>query len=175
MKTMRTLGIALIALLVLGCEAKDRDSIAKETGKAWEHASRAAVTAWASLSKKVDEITPDSTMGAIEEARKAAASAQEQLSKIPNPTPEILKQIEAAKAAVAKLDAAQRLRDLQDRASAMVADAQKQADNAGKSAEAVRQNLMRANETFQKLQTEIQSASERYDQTAAELRRLTGQ
>ncbi len=171
---VRTLLVAALCVALAGCEPKERDTFAKESGKAWEHASKAAVTAWNSVAKKVAAITPDSTREAMDSARKAAEGAQKKLSGIPNPTPEIMKQVEAAKASIAKLNAAERLKDLQERAAKMVEDAKKQAENAGKSVEDVKKNLSTANENYQSLMKDVESARENYETTAEKVNKLVG-
>ena len=71
--------ICLLAIVcsLAGCEQKDRDVIATESSKAWEHASKAAMAAWVSVSKKVSEISPNSS----EEAMQAAVQLQEELER----------------------------------------------------------------------------------------------
>jgi glutamyl/glutaminyl-tRNA synthetase len=171
---VRLILLSLFALSLVGCEPKDRETFSKESGKAWEHASKAAITAWNSVAKKVSEITPDSTKEAMDSARKAAEDAQNKLGAIPNPTPEVMKQIEAAKAALAKLDAATRLKDLQEQAGMMVEDAKLKAENAGKSAEEIQKNLTNANETYQKLMKDVATARENYDNTTQKVNQALG-
>ncbi len=174
MNDVRFFLLAMLCLALVGCEPKERDTFAKESGKAWEHASKAAVTAWNSIAKKVAEITPDSTKEAMDSARKSAEDAQKKLGDIPNPTPEIMKQIEAAKAAIAKLDAAARLKELQERAAQMVEDAKKQAENAGKSAEEVKKKLSDANESYQNLMKDVGTARENYEKTSEQVNKVLG-
>jgi len=164
----------LLLITLAGCEPKDRDTFAKESGKAWEHASKAAITAWSSVAKKVAEITPDSTQEAMDSARKAAEDAQKKLSEIPNPTPEILKQVEAAKASLAKLDAAERFKKLSEQATQMVEDAKLKAENAGKSADEIRKNLEGANESYRKLMENVESARANYESTSKSVNEALG-
>lgn len=156
--------LGLIACVALhGCEPRDREVIATEGGKAWEHASKAAVTAWNSVAKKAMEITPSASSEAMDAARKAVEAAKKQLEAIPNPTPDIQKKLAEARAGMEKIDAAATLKELQDKASGMVEAARRQAENAGKTYEEVRSNLKGANENYRDLQKRIDEAQKGYE------------
>lgn len=96
-------------------------------------------------------------------ARDAVEGVQKKLAEVPNPTPEIQKQIEAARASIAKIDAAATLKELQDKTRAMVEGAQKQAENAGKTAEEVKQRLEAASDEYRALSKRIDDANRNYE------------
>lgn len=151
--------------LGVGCEAKDRDTIASEGGKAWEHAAKAASAAWSSVSAKVAEITPDASADAMQAARSAVESAKQELAKIPNPTPEIQRQLESARTGLEKIDAAAMVRDLREKAAAALEAAKKAGAQAGESAK-------KAAKEAEELQDRLSKAQKSYEEAEARLRSL---
>ncbi len=145
-------------MLVVGCEPKDRESIVQDGGKALEHAGRAVSTAWNSVAKKVSEISPESSQDAMDQARLAVADLQKKAEAIPNPTPEVLRQVEQARAALAKIDAAAKLRELQDQAAALTQQAKQQTEAGAKQ--------------LADLQNQIKAAREHYDAASTQLEKL---
>lgn len=148
----------LLTMLVVGCEPKDRESIVQDGGKALEHAGRAVSTAWNSVAKKVSEISPESSQDAMDQARLAVADLQKKAEAIPNPTPEVLRQVEQARAALAKIDAAAKLRELQDQAAALTQQAKQQTEAGAKQ--------------LADLQNQIKAAREHYDAASTQLEKL---
>lgn len=171
---MKSLAFALVLALGLaaGCEPKDRESIAKDGGKALEHAGKAAMTAWKSISAKVSEITPESSKEAIEKARQSVMDLQKQAEAIPNPTPEVLAQIESARAAIAKIDAAEQLRALQDQATAIKNDLAEKAKAVGESAESAKSQIEAGNKQLKELQQQIDTARANYEEAAQAVEKL---
>jgi len=165
--------LSLVVVFAIACEPKDRESIARDGGKALEHASKAITTAWNSVAAKVREISPESSQDALERARQAVVDVQKQAEAIPNPTPEVLAQLESARAAIAKIDAAEQLRSLQEQATALGADASDKATRAADGAQDLRKQLEAGNERLRLLQQEIAAARESYDAAAKKLESLT--
>jgi chromosome segregation ATPase len=167
---MKRILVCVVGLAILiGCEPKERATIVTEGAKAWDHAAKAAVTAWESVAKKAAEITPAASKQAMDSARAAVESARKKLEEVPNPTPEIQKKIEAARAGISKIDAAATLKELQDKASSMVESAKEQADNAGKTYNEVKSNLEQANAQYKALQERIRQAEEGYQKASEKL------
>lgn len=149
---MRTaLIVTGIALFALGCEPKAREEIVRDGGKAYEHASRAVVTAWNSVAAKVKEISPDSSDDAIAQARMAVLDLQKKAEAIPNPTPDVMAQLNEARASLAKIDAAEELKRLQNQTKAL-------GEGAG--------------EQYKKLQHQVDEARKRYDESVGTLEKL---
>ncbi|MCC7433306.1 MAG: hypothetical protein IT363_01375 [Methanoregulaceae archaeon] len=165
--------LSLVVVFAIACEPKDRESIARDGGKALEHAGKAISTAWNSVAAKVREISPESSEEALSRARQAVVDVQEKAKAIPNPTPEVLAQLEAARAAIAKIDAAEKLRSLQEQAAALGADAKNKADRAADGAQDLRKQLEAGNERLKLLEQEIAAARESYDAAAKKLESLT--
>lgn len=166
--------LSLVAVFAIACEPKERESIVRDSSKALEHAGKAAVTAWNSLSAKVRELSPESSEEALSRARQAVVDVQERAKAIPNPTPEVLAQLEAARAAIAKIDAAEKLRSLREQAAAIGADVKEKADQAGKGAQDLRNQVAEGNDRLKFLEKEIAAARESYDAAAKKLESLTG-
>lgn len=166
----RFLLCAMGLALLVGCQPKDRATIVTESSKAWEHASKAAITAWNSVAAKVSEITPDASKEALAAARSAVDAAKKKLESVPNPTPEIRKKIEEARAGISKIDAAATLKELQDKSSAMLESARQRAENTNKTLEEVRTNLEAGNEQYKALQLRINEAKEGYRRASEALK-----
>ncbi len=164
----------MASFLLGGCQPKDREVIVRESGQAWDHAAKAASTAWDSAMVKIKEITPESTQSALDSAKESAVSLQKKLEGIPNPTPEITKQLEGARQSLAKVDAAQTVRDLQTKSESMITDARQKGENAGKSIEDLRKQLATANENFQTLQKQLAEARANFETANKKLEQLTG-
>lgn len=153
--------VVLVALVLAGCEPKERDAIVKDGGKALEHAGRAVSTAWNSVAKKVSEISPESSKEAMDNARLAVVDLQKQAAAIENPTPEVLRQVEQARAALAKIDAAARLRELQEQAAALAEQAKQQTEVGAKKLADVQEQMKSARETYDAASSELEKLSGR--------------
>lgn len=159
-------------LVAAGCEPKDRETIARDGGKALEHAGKAAMTAWNSVAAKVREISPESSKEALERVRLSVVDLQKKAEAIPNPTPEVLAQLEQARASIAKIDAAEQLRALQEQAATLKADVEAKAKAAGEGAKELREQVLVGNEKLEQLQKQIDAARAKYDETAKALEDL---
>lgn len=165
--------LSFVLVVAVACEPKDRESIVRDGGKALEHAGKAVSTAWNSVAAKVREISPESSADALSRARQAVVDVQDQAKAIPNPTPEVLAQLEAARAAIAKIDAAEKLRSLQEQAAALAAQAKDQVDRAADGAQDLRKEAEGGAERLKQLERDIAAARESYDAAAQKLESLT--
>jgi cell division septum initiation protein DivIVA len=163
MKRLSMLCVAAALILgAIGCEAKDRNTIVKESETAAGHAGQAVDAAMTSLEQDLDGISARSSEADIAAARQQAIQKRDQLKTKSGVNQDAMKQLGAQ---IDRLGAALDVKKLQGQSEAFV----KQAQKAGESLDDVRKRLEQTSAAFKDLQNRAQQAMQRYDSLAAQV------
>ena len=162
------LGIPILfgALVLFGCEPKDRQELADVATHTAHQGGKALQQAWASLNDKLANMDDKSTRDDIEQAKKELSQIERKAEKGAR------SDWEAARLEIDRLNAAEKVQDLEkevsdawDKAKAEeqdaernVADAKEKAKDAQDRASALQKDLDSAKDLYQTAATKAQSA-----------------
>lgn len=166
------LGVLLIipvfALALAGCEPEAQQGVQKHGSRALEEAGKAGQIAMQSLLKQAQKLDTNANPELRKKTQKAIDDMRAQMEKIPNPSPEVQKQLDGLRAAGERLDAQQMVSDARAQMEALV----KQAQKTGESIEDTRKKLEDADRQYQELKKKATDAQKRADDATKDIDNL---
>lgn len=160
----------VLALAIVGCNERDRSDAQMNAGIALATAKNAASIAWRSFSDEASKVTAESGRPALEKAKQQTAEWQRELSKVKIESPLTKAQADAARAQMAKIQAALNLQNLQAQSKEMVEKATQSGKVAKQGFEDASRKLAEIDEGYKNLRARTEDARAAYDQAAKRLR-----
>lgn len=130
-----------------------------------ESAGKAISIGFTSAMQRAKELSDDASPRVVAASKSALQTLQEQLKKIPKPSPEVQKQMDELQNGIKKLDAQAMLKQAKDRVNELV----DQGKAMGKTAEDVKQKLRETDEKYRAAEQSVKDAQARYDEAKKRL------
>jgi chromosome segregation ATPase len=154
------------AIVLAGCQTA-QEEMQTRTQDLADQAKASLDQRFDKLKEDARNATQNASAQALAASRAKLVELQGQLANAPNPTPAIQEQAKWAEQQIAKIDAAQRVQDLEKQVQTKVKEAQALQQNAERSVQQVEQTLAKTDKAFRDLQMKLESAQKAYEDAAA--------
>jgi predicted nucleic acid-binding Zn-ribbon protein len=162
---MRVVWLLLMGFVLCGCDDAARKEVSQEGSKALQSAGKVISVGFASAMKKAKELSDDASPQVVAASKSALKAIQDQLKRIPKPSPEVQKQMDDLQNGIEKLDAQAMMRSAKDKVDELV----EKGKSLGKTADEVKTKLRETDEKYRAAEKSLADAKLRYEEAKKKL------
>lgn len=152
-----------LSLLLVGCEAKDRDAALDKGQVALSQAQKASSQLWAKASEQARHLSADSGKDALEQTRKSLEEAKSKMGDLEHMTASGLKNLDSIKADISKIDAAEKVKELKTQATEKLEEAKKLQSDAERLGGEAKERAKEAQDAYDKTEKALKAAQDQYN------------